>query len=1735
MSKLAAKLGPNVKRPLQTTSIAGPPAKKVNVSNNPFLRKGEEGIPKEKKELKLIFDINSDWKNGVETLQGFTDFDELARSAISASCFSEKSVMIEGFVLAVIKAYIESDKSDSDVIQKLATFINEQKVYCKLNNIIQALFELLPTIEAKESIPAIASAISNIIISLEKFPNLLFKLVMNDSCGRRLWVDQTDSAQPYYSIVSAFGSFTVPSADLYQQAEIPWGKKVEYDKDSYPCKFDLSDESLKQSINEAVTKVSQRCAEETSKSLIRTLLFMLRNKQIQRAAIKKLDTWLQNVKLQRTVMDLLLTFACNIIEIGSSDSREFLNDLILMQSFRSKQHLIVLQVSIDVLYKNFPSVMGIFMDSILEAEYSPKIKLSHTYTLMHHLYSLNSAEASKNLAKRFVQVLHQQKNVKQVRGFLREFTKTAFRGNDFLFDEFARYIYEEVQEKVLFSEDFNTTELFKNVVNLCAVLPLSAVLSNIKESGNLRRSGNALTSAQQEVLTRYHGQLRHFMAVSVEFLKWAASANLCQSSEAYMEAYNQLLYLGLGGYKSYSSTNDGWPSEVEYNSCFRLVQECVIDDGVLLPLVTTKKPTQIGADKILHLLELLTRKVLNLSTIPSDHPLISVTNIKIIEKVLELSLVEQSDVDMPKISNREMYQRTWFLIFKWIILNKNGVLKEAYENYPLLKMMIHMTVINNFEYPLPMFNGKSAREIEGENVCQEKAELEIISSFQLLRPVEEESNPPMDSTSTFCLFNPTGPPRKFVELFGNLHNFAKEYPIALYLCGIRSPDILGSIANDKLGDQALPVIQDAIIKHPTIVENLPLQTLSQLFFYDLLNSDNNHRRRTLDTSFIRAKLQKTLNETNDATKEIIDYFLAKLCSHSSDDRHGALMAIQLLIGDNTTEEHPINAFSNLPLFTLLSDRICRELSYSVTIESDMKLVMDNISFIAKHMKSGDIHLIAYRLTKIVERVGGKSEDHKQVHHALLEFFASYLKSLLSQTTTTEIPNDESDAINEILTVKIPKHSEQFNISSKVLTGMMTLLCESTGATEESNTNRELLLNTWFGTDKNLKPSVRRVSDDAEVNILPDYLKRKMLASIDERIVNAALLGMTVECALDFLQSSAITPFAYSKLLSIVNAKKPPRGNLRAIATFVRAYKLKGVQGADEFLSYVDEVEGSNSNDQMTFNQQQKAFILDPPPSIKSSLATLDLDSSKTIRIFKTPEYVLSYLADVQKLNINQLIFDPNWYSFTKTLKQKENALVVAKFLKTAEISEELLKSILLSFMDGYRIDNLSFGPILEELAETFKSKPNISALLMNFAAKDIEMDEKGKEDIRKLSADEILTRFGRTNEDTPKSEITRLLLRFRSLCPEIIESNLSEADFRRKVLKIFTSKVPPMIKLIDELATSEIRQTTRRILGVLLEAHVQSIVPSLVINFVDKCIKTIDPYLQIIPTTSQTIVLIDYVIADMSSFDQEATVSILPEFFNVLEALNSKYGIEEFKKVLQNISERIETSLKPPMDEPHLLVLNRLVEELGNVFYGCREFVEQFQKDSTNFTSKSHQPKSMISANLESYFAIIEVFAATESAEQARIDNAIENLKRMSKNVPKTVAGHLQVITDRIVPILAMTDKKHRDNQHIKLLEIGLEIVMETVPFSFQNSKSLNLLLRPYLEFFYGRITYSQRFERTFELLVECCLGYIMQSPKIGKEFLKNESQFFKAMKGCFKIDELSVLIRQIDDLIMVK
>ena len=80
---------------------------------------------------------------------------------------------------------------------------------------------------------------------------------------------------------------------------------------------------------------------------------------------------------------------------------------------------------------------------------------------------------------------------------------------------------------------------------------------------------------------------------------------------------------------------------MEYNSVIRIVQECVIDDSILLPLVTPSDKSQLGAEKMLNILDCLTTRALSLFPIPNDHALINIKNLSTIEKLLELSIVEE--------------------------------------------------------------------------------------------------------------------------------------------------------------------------------------------------------------------------------------------------------------------------------------------------------------------------------------------------------------------------------------------------------------------------------------------------------------------------------------------------------------------------------------------------------------------------------------------------------------------------------------------------------------------------------------------------------------------------------------------------------------------------------------------------------------------------------------------------------------------------------------------------------------------------------------------------------------------------------------------------------------------------------------------------------------------------------------------------------------------------------------
>ena len=108
----------------------------------------------------------------------------------------------------------------------------------------------------------------------------------------------------------------------------------------------------------------------------------------------------------------------------------------------------------------------------------------------------------------------------------------------------------------------------------------------------------------------------------------------------------------------------------------------------------------------------------------------------------------------------------------------------------------------------------------------------------------------------------------------------------------------------------------------------------------------------------------------------------------------------------------------------------------------MERILNLIGFITKNgVKEGGIfHIVAMRLTMIIERAGsGDSVAHRNVQNSLLEFFVNYLTAA-SEGEKPSFGSTDFD-YGEPLKVKIPKFAKEFVISSKVLTGMMTLLCE----------------------------------------------------------------------------------------------------------------------------------------------------------------------------------------------------------------------------------------------------------------------------------------------------------------------------------------------------------------------------------------------------------------------------------------------------------------------------------------------------------------------------------------------------------------------------------------------------------------------------------------------------------------------------------------------------------------------
>uniref|UniRef100_A0A914CWE2 Integrator complex subunit 1 INTS2-binding domain-containing protein n=1 Tax=Acrobeloides nanus TaxID=290746 RepID=A0A914CWE2_9BILA len=649
--------------------------------------------------------------------------------------------------------------------------------------------------------------------------------------------------------------------------------------------------------------------------------------------------------------------------------------------------------------------------------------------------------------------------------------------------------------------------------------------------------------------------------------------------------------------------------------------------------------------QVFEILETLSNRCLSMKSDLSEiDSLLSVKTTETIDLLFEATSYALQDARDRKHTERlalkSLYWKAWELVFIWSCFNRKSLLKLIYDKYPTLRMLIRMVVTKDYNFPPSSFEGKTLEEIKQGNDQARDEEFRIVQKLEqgsIEDLFEENSNSNSsgvrDLLSKVCLREPTGcirPPPE--NLYQRLQTLDLEFNFGAAFCESRNPDILFILTNEQGSTQTMSSITNMIANNRESIDQIPLQCLAQFMISTQADSEFVTTRSKLDKAItpetinsIKTRLSGGLNSENSSLEDIktvLMFIIGKLCAPAIQERDAAISTLQwLLNGSGEKCDSPLQNLPKIQHFGELRNEICIKLSECCMMETSMERNAHYIQFISNHMSSESIHMIAARLTSLVERANEQTEAHKNVRRSLLSFYAEYMKRCSSGKISQAYVEEET---HSRVVIELPNSIAKIETSEKVVSAMMKLLCESFAdeinsvidldgsgklkdSLHEAIPDRKFLMNIWFPDSANKRAKVTRVSDNSPMDLLPPKLKLKMLSARDEQIVKAALDGVSAKQALEFIQSFGLTPFSCSQLLSILNKSDLDTKTMKPALPYVRAYRLKGAKGSDEFLRRVDsqsdteiKMEVDDVREVDSDNVQassQKRWSLDPPPSI----------------------------------------------------------------------------------------------------------------------------------------------------------------------------------------------------------------------------------------------------------------------------------------------------------------------------------------------------------------------------------------------------------------------------------------------------------------------------------------------------------------------------------------------------------
>uniref|UniRef100_A0A336KFD9 CSON009829 protein n=1 Tax=Culicoides sonorensis TaxID=179676 RepID=A0A336KFD9_CULSO len=998
----------------------------------------------------------------------------------------------------------------------------------------------------------------------KQWPEIFMKIYIEDAINERIWVDNEDCSVFVENIISAFGTKIPPksmlqpeltaltpnkepsSSNLDEESleSIPSGDSVK----SGGIDSGNGDNTLQSRYSHCMTAVEKividaikeqlnrrQGPDATTRNFLKFLSSCMGIQEVRALCVTRIELWIHNSKLGKSAQELLMYLCYNITDVKD---KEVLSNLVKIR-LKTKPLINVFMTCFKEMINLQPEILSTLLKYVVQNELS-NTRNPNNMGMLGNMFQVKSDASAKHLAEIYQEFLLQKEDcLRTLKVFLRELVKMLrYDINLAVFVKAFINIRPEIVVQIQTSEF--RERIFSHMVDLICLSMFLSVSPHVKDAIMTLRSGRDLKDSP--FLYTFYAQMCQMQCDVIGFMLEVVPSVFQPAANDFTVMLHKILLFDPP--ESYCK-GDTWPQDGEKTFFVRATSEIPLhQDSILkLILIGIHKEIQFSVPDTMELIDQMVRRAGALKTV-TNYPPLEANKLEIIDFLFSMSEYHHPDnialpmgYEPPKLSISSLYWKTWTILLILSAHNTSTFGSFCWEQYPMLRNLIEMCITNQFVQAKPPDEELQIAAIEKQQILEFETHLAAATSKVMITEQTSLLLPQV------MLMDPMGHPRHPpLHVLEQLTILNKSHKLGHLLCRSRKPDLLVDIIQRQGTSQSMPWLADLVKNSEGDFNHLPVQCLCEFLLSNPIGANNPREQELM--LYLQNLLVDAEVETQ-TTCEVIEYFLRRLSSTSRQSRASAIRALKILLKvfdkadesiiETNDSEWLIRFLPLIPHFNIVRPLVIIQLRAACQIENNAELIMSYIQFIASNTLHDGVtdmfdhvmdmsQLIVERSTVFSQIIPALNEVHENKFNTLNCLFVMFNNFFVK---LRESKNQTFAEYPELLLVHF-SDGTQCSTHLSIIQAFVVLLTYS-----KDIPGVETILDYWFPINMP-PPQAFTLETQEPVQILPDWLKLKMIRSNVERLVDVALQDLTPDQIVLFVQNFGTPVSSMSKLLALLD-------------------------------------------------------------------------------------------------------------------------------------------------------------------------------------------------------------------------------------------------------------------------------------------------------------------------------------------------------------------------------------------------------------------------------------------------------------------------------------------------------------------------------------------------------------------------------------------------------------------------